>query len=347
MAANSSPNEVPSTSLQESAAEDLVADTHIHYDDGYLFCFDEIASLFEDIAVDLNVITTRLDDEGAGLYFREADAIAPNPNNIMHQALEVLNLEVTDLLPSLQNAIGAPSNMANTNPLNMSAIQNAGPGTPPVGGGAAMARPPGYAGQPTITNPSTNQQVPISEAELAAIVEAQGEATGNVRYGNQGGKRNLPIQQELMDILDAACTAAGVDGLITSGGQVPTSEGGVNGVNRTGSNRHDRGYGADIALFVPDFNGRQLSSRNPNDLGIMMTFMRECRDRGATAIGQGNGYMSDNVIHVDIAWNGQKAGQISGILASRTWGGGDSTGTSTNYANAPQYMKDLMQGTLV
>lgn len=314
---------------------------HIDYDLAHQACLAEIASLLEDMESDIRVITDRLDDESKGAYVRSADTVANNPANIAAQAAVEQNLQESGIVDFINAELGTPTDFSNTSTSNYSTLQNAGGGGGYAGGGASQIRPAGYAGAPTITT-SNGNTVNISQAALGDIVEASGEATGNVRYGNQGGKRNLPIQQQLMDILDAAAQEAGVDVIITSGGQVPKSEGGISGVNRTGSNRHDKGYGADVALYTPDFNGRQLQGGNPADLAIMMKFMRAARDAGATGIGQGNGYMSDNVIHVDIGWIGQQQGAISGIIATRTWGGGSASGTSTNYANAPQYMKELM-----
>lgn len=340
MSASSTPLNVPSTPKLENAPEDLTADTHVHYDDGYKQQFAQIATLFEDIEADVRTITDRLDDETKGVFVRNADTVANNPANIAAQAALEQNLVESGVVDFINAELGNPTDFANTSVANFSSMQNSGEGSF-LGGTGGQLLPPGYAGQSTITN-SDGEAVDIPRAAQADIVEAAGAATGNVRYGNQGGKRNLPIQQQLMDILDAAAQEARVDVIITSGGQVPRSEGGIDGRNRTGSNRHDKGYGADVALYTPDFNGRQLTSRNPDDLAIMMKFMRAARDAGATGIGQGNGYMSDNIIHVDIGWIGQQQGAISGIIATRTWGGGSSNGTRTNYANAPQYMKDLM-----
>jgi len=314
---------------------------HIDYDLAHQACLAEIASLLEDMEADIRVITDRLDDEAKGAYVRNADTAANNPANIAAQAALEQNLQESGIVDFINAELGSPTDFANTSTSNFSTLQNTGGGGGYQGGGGSQVRPAGYAGASTVTT-ADGRTVNVPQAALGDIVEASGEATGNVRYGNQGGKRNLPIQQQLMDILDTAAQEAGVDVIITSGGQVPTSEGGRDGVNRTGSNRHDKGYGADVALYTPDFNGRQLQGGNPADLAIMMRFMRAARDAGATGIGQGNGYMSDNVIHVDIGWIGQQQGAISGIIATRTWGGGSATGTSTNYANAPQYMKELM-----
>lgn len=341
MSASSTPLEVPRTPKQESGPADPVADTHVHFDDGYKVQFAAIASLFEDIESDVRKITDRLDDEAKGAYVRSADTVACNPANIAAQAALEQNLEESGIVDFVNAEIASPTDFSNTSASNFSSLRNSGLAAGGFQGGTGgQVQAPGYANSPAITTQS-GQTVQIPNAALGDIVEAAGEATGNVRYGNQGGKRNLPIQQQLMDILDQAATEAGVDLLITSGGQVPVSEGGEDGVNRTGSNRHDKGWGADVALYTPDFNGRMLQGANPNDLAIMLRFMRAARDAGATGIGQGNGYMGNNVIHVDIGWIGQQQGAITGVLASRTWGGTRSNG-GTNYENAPQYMKELM-----
>ena len=335
-------NTVTSTPTTETAPEDLTGDTHVHYDVGYKAAFAEIASLFEDIQSDIRVITDRFDNETKGVYVRKADTVAPNPANIAAHAAMMANLDDSGVIDLINAELAYPSDFSNTSSTNYNAMRNSGgTGGGYVGGSSVNRQGPGYAGAPTVTN-SSGQVVTSNQAELADIVPAAGAATGNVRYGNQGTKRNLPIQQQLMDILQAAATAAGVDVLITSGGQVPASEGGVDGVNRTGSNRHDRGYGADVALYTPDFNGTRLNSNNAEGLAIIVKFMEACRDAGATGIGQGNGYMNNSNVHVDIAWLGQKTGQISGILSNRYWGGGDSTGTRTSTANTPSYLVQLM-----
>tara|TARA_B110000503_G_scaffold85655_1_gene130357 strand:- start:1899 stop:2933 length:1035 start_codon:yes stop_codon:yes gene_type:complete len=336
-------NTVASTPTTETAPEDLTGDTHVHFDVGYKAAFAEIASLFEDIQSDVRVITDRFDNETKGVYTRKADTVAPNPANIAAQAAMMANLEDSNIIDQVNAEIAYPADFSNTSPTNYNAMRNSGNGGGGsfVGGSSVNRQGPGYAGAPTTTNAS-GQTITTNQATLADIVPASGNATGNVRYGNQNGKRNLPIQQQLMDILQAAATSAGVDVLINSGGQVPKSEGGVDGRNRTGSNRHDRGYAADVSLFVPDFNSTRLSSDIPEQLAIMVKFMEACRDAGATGIGQGNGYMNNRNVHVDIAWIGQKNGQINGILSNRYWGGGGSD-SNTNTANTPTYLAQLME----
>jgi hypothetical protein len=316
---------------------------HIDYDLSHQAQLQEIASLFEDIQSDIRVITDRFDDESKGCYVRQADTVAPNPANIAAAAQMADSLARSGLLDQINAEIANPTDFSNTSPANYAGVRNStsSPGGFVGGSAAGSSQTPGYGGAATVTT-ADGEVVAVNDAPYADIVPAAGEATGNVRYGNQGTKRSLPIQQALMDIIDTAAKAAGVDALITSGGQVPASEGGVNGVNRTGSNRHDKGYGADVALYTPDFNGRRLDSNNADDFPIIIKFMEACRDAGATAIGQGNGYMSDRNIHVDIAWIGQQSGAISGILSNRYWGGGSARGLATNTANTPRYLRELM-----
>jgi hypothetical protein len=53
--------------------------------------------------------------------------------------------------------------------------------------------------------------------------------------------------------------------------------------------------------------------------------------------------MKNRDIHVDIAWKGQQAGKITGILSNRYWGGGDSEGLPTKTIYAPLYLADIMK----
>ena len=315
---------------------------HIDHDLAHQACLAEIASLFEDIQADLRIITDRGDTRAKGIYTRQADTIVPNAANIAAAAAQYVNLQDSGMLDMINAEIGNPTNLGNTSTANYNAIRNSSNTTGGFrGGSAATAQSPGYGGGATTAivgedgNTYYEGTVPFDQ-----VTTASGTGEGNVTYGNQGGKRNLPIQSELMNILKTAAAAAGVNVLITSGGQVPKSEGGVNGVNRIGSNRHDKGYAADVRLT--DGDGSRLYTSNPEQLAVMLKFAEECKNAGATGIGMGNGYMSNGNVHVDIAWKGQQAGVISGILSNRYWGGGSSAGLKTNTANAPTYLSSLM-----
>jgi hypothetical protein len=124
----------------------------------------------------------------------------------------------------------------------------------------------------------------------------QGTEDGSVTYSSsfRGLTRNKPIKQELFDILVTAARATGVRVIITSGGQ----DSPFRGARRTGSRRHDNGFAADLELYS---SGALLSSSNNSHLNIIKTFVNACFAAGATAVGAGNGYMSDTRIHVDIA----------------------------------------------
>lgn len=331
-------NTVSSTPKTESAAEDLTADTHIHYDIGYKAAFAEIASLFEEIRDDMAIIKDRLDDRQKGFHVREADVVAGNPANIANQAGLANALEQTGISAAVNAELQRPTDFGNTSGSNFGSLRNSGTRGGFVGG--TQPQTPGYAGAPTTTNPSTGEVVPLTQAELAAITPTSSNAEGRVTV-SPARPRNLGIRPELLRILETAAQAAGVNVLVTSGGQVPAARGGRNGVNRTGSNRHDLGYAADVV--ITDANGnRQRVNAGPEELGVVVKFLEACRDAGATGIGAGNGYMGDSVYHVDIAWLGQQRGEISGILSNRYWGGGQSRGLATSTANTPPWLVQLM-----
>ena len=317
--------------------------SHLHYDDGYKLHFGEIASLFEDIQADIRIITDRADTLTKGLYKRDADTIAPNAGNIAAQAAFEANLNAAGVIDQLNAELARPTNFADTTSQNYATIQGGGTSGSMVGN-SQYQRPAAYAGASTVivdngdgtTTAQRTNDVTLAQLEAAGLATT-GSATGNVKYGNQGKIRNRPIQQALMDIIISAANATNVDALITSGGQLAAKDGGVDGRTRTGSNRHDNGYGADVVLYKDGFDGRELSSRNAEDLAIMVAFMKACKAAGATAIGQGNNYMGDTGIHVDIALIGQSQGSITKISTSSYWGGKDA-----RRALAPAYLKDIM-----
>ena len=314
---------------------------HIDFDLAHKACLAEIASLFEDIQVDLRIITDRGDDRAKGIYQREADNVANNPANIAKAAKDFINLQQSGILDMVNAEVGNPTNLGVTSAANYNAIRNSSNGGGFVGGTAANRQSADYGGgeSTAITGVDGNTYYEGSIPFDQIRQQSKGAATGHVRYA-LGPKRNLPIQTQLMNILETAAQTAGVDVDITSGGQVPVAEGGINGKNRIGSNRHDKGYAADVRLS--DGAGTRLYTSNPAQLAIMTKFIEACRDAGATAVGCGNGYMENGNIHVDIAWLGEQAGIISGILSNRYWGGGASNGTSTGTANAPLYLSQLM-----
>ena len=311
---------------------------HIDYDLAHQACLAEIASLFEDIQADLRIITDRGDTRAKGIYTRQADTVVPNPANIAAAAAQYVNLQDTGMLDMINAEVGNPTNLGNTSAANYNAIRNSNTNAGGFRGGrTATAQNAGYgAGASTAIvgedgNTYYEGTVPLDQVETRS-----GSGVGNVTYA-MAGSRTLPIQTELMNILQTAGAAAGVDIVITSGGQVPANEGGVSGRNRTGSNRHDKGYAADVRVL--DGDGTRLYTNNPDQLAILLKFAEECRNAGATGIGMGNGYMSNGNVHVDIAWKGQQAGVISGILSNRYWGGS----SPTNTASAPQYLVDIME----
>tara|TARA_B110000090_G_scaffold112901_1_gene126018 strand:+ start:370 stop:1434 length:1065 start_codon:yes stop_codon:yes gene_type:complete len=307
---------------------------HIDFDIAHKACLAEIATLFEHIQVDLRIITDRGDDRAKGIYQREADNVANNPANIAKAASDFINLQQSGILDIVNAEVGNPTNLGNTSAANYNAIRNntSNPGGF-TGGTEVNAQRAGYAGGTTtaITG-ADGETYSESSVPFDQVVPTAGSADGIVTY-RISGIRNLPIQSQLWNILETAARAAGVNVTVITGGQVPTSEGGLNGKNRTGSNRFDKGFASEVRLTDGDSN--RLYTTDPAQLAIMIKFAEACRDAGATAIGMGNGYLGAGTIHIDIAWTGQKSNYISNILPLRYWGG-------KNGKTPPQYLQDLM-----
>ena len=312
---------------------------HIDYDIAHQACLAEIASLFENIQADLRIITDRGDNRAKGIYVRKADTVPPNPANIAEAARDYVNLEQSGLAALIDAEVGNPTDLGNTDPINYNAIRNNTTNAGGFRGGTAVNEQSAAYGGGTSTAITGTDGSTYYEGSvpLDQVTPASGSGEGNVSYA-LGKLRNLPIQKQLWDILQSAAKTAGVDVEITSGGQVPVSEGGINGVNRTGSNRHDKGYAADIRLLTGTGTSKtRLYTTDQTQLAIMLKFADACKSAGATGIGMGNGYMGNGNIHVDIAWVGQQSGVISGVLSNRYWGG-----SPTNVANAPAYLAQLM-----
>lgn len=140
----------------------------------------------------------------------------------------------------------------------------------------------------------------------------------------QSGIRRLPIATDLEAVLSSASGVAGVDVVVTSGGQPST------GSNRTGSTRHDHGNAADISLMQ---DGRELDYNNPADLPLIQQFVRSAVEAGATGIGAGPGYMGKK-LHIGFGERGARGGPII------TWGKGGKS------SNAPQWLKDAVSGAI-
>jgi len=317
---------------------------HIDHDLAHQACLREIASIFEDIQYDMRIIADRLDTDTKGIYVRQADTVANNPANIAQHAMKMEALQSSGQLDQINGELANPTNWVNVNPTTYASIQSAGAS---IGGyiggvGTTQEKPVGYGGEDSVTN-DTGALVALPDAPFTAFSVKTGSGSGLVKYGNAGSYRALPIQQELYSIIESAAAEAKVDVLIVSGGQVPRNQGGVDRKNRTGSNRHDKGYAADVLLYKDKIGGEELIATKKDDLEIMLKFVQSCANAGCTGIGIGRGYMENRKIHVDIAWKGQQAQKITGILSNRYWGGGKSEGLPTKTDLAPQYLVDIMK----
>jgi hypothetical protein len=199
-------------------------------------------------------------------------------------------------------------------------------------GAAGSALAAGQAGALAATS-ATAELEPFGGAgpPIVPTGSTTGTGTGEVEYvsGFSGKIRNQKIQPSLNSIIQSAARTAGVNLLITSGGQTST--------RRTGSHRHDDGYAVDVQLKVPG-RSSPLSTTNSDDLSIIQTFIRAAESAGATGIGAGNGYMGNNTFHVDIADDNTLLPGMKGYDVP-SWG----TSSASN-AGAPQWLKGIMGG---
>ena len=134
----------------------------------------------------------------------------------------------------------------------------------------------------------------------------QGAGTGNVKYISDFSQRtrNKPLQPQLFNALQTAATQTKLDVVIFSGGQ--------DQFRRTGSKRHDNGWGADVYIY----NGnKQLDCRREDDLGFLTAFVKACRSAGCTGAGMGPNYMGGTGLHIDMASGNSIPSQ--GVV---TWG---------------------------
>ena len=162
------------------------------------------------------------------------------------------------------------------------------------------------------TKPSTDGVIQYDKNPSNQKVEAV------VKYVNKNaGSRNLLCQPQLEEIIKQAAIETKLNVKIFSGGQVSKADfskrGELGSKGRTGSARHDKGYGADVWLYRSNpkgaFKGPQLNVTKPNDTALLEAFATACKQGGATGIGMGRDYMGNVGMHVDIAYgNSSDAG---------------------------------------
>ena len=305
---------------------------HIDHDLSHQACLAEIASLFEDIQADLRIITDRAEDRSKGVYIRTADTVANNPANIAMAARQFINMQDTGTLDLVNAEIANPTDLGNTSDANYSAMRNTVE-TPSATSVRTNTQSPGFGGNDDAVVGLDSKKYFEHTVPLDQLTLVPGTGEGKMLY-SLVGSRTLPLQAELFNLLQSAATAAKVNVQITSGGQVPVNEGGSpEKKNRAGANRFDKGYAAELRLT--DGAGTELQTIVPEQLAVMVKFAEECKNAGATSIAMGNGYLDNIGIHVDIAWKGQNAGIIAGVLPLRYWGG-------PNGKTPPKYLQDLM-----
>tara|TARA_B100000963_G_scaffold45112_2_gene33598 strand:+ start:1477 stop:4230 length:2754 start_codon:yes stop_codon:yes gene_type:complete len=163
------------------------------------------------------------------------------------------------------------------------------------------------------------------QSDLGPVDGLNGGASGTYTEDQStiAGVRKLAVASDLSQMLTNVAAETGVDIQVRSGGQDDTT-GRPGGASR----RHDNGHAADVALYVgTGSNRRRLRSDRAEDLPFIQSVFESARKQGVTGFGAGNGYMGNNVFHLD---NAAKYGQ--GTVA--VWGG-----YAKKRVTAPQWLQ--------
>jgi|SaaInlStandDraft_1057018.scaffolds.fasta_scaffold23934_2 hypothetical protein len=217
-------------------------------------------------------------------------AMSPGINTVSHN--DIQNLESTTIEDSILSTMVSHEPMIRNKPAPANTSSSSDESSTVNGGNipATAEDPNSVAVNDSTVDP---EQQKVNDE---AIQEQVGNGNGQVTYWENfaAQTRNQAIRNELFSILEQAASSASVDVVIFSGGQDPAGP----GARRTGSTRHDNGYGVDVWLYS---GSGKLSSRSSNDIPIIKKFVKACFDSGANAVGVGPGYMNDVGVHVDIA----------------------------------------------
>ena len=199
------------------------------------------------------------------------------------------------------------------------------------------------------SGPDKPFSVKLSELEpsstFSILARVEGETfgtpyqtpTANLFYttGIENQTRNQSIQDKLFNIINQAAKDNNLIVYIFSAGQD------VAGTQRTGSNRHNNGYAADIWMY--DANGyyvqtshtKLLTNDGSKDQVKIEKFSESLLKHGIHSIGAGNGYMNNVGLHVDIS-----IGQ-PGVPNARYFGK-DKTSGETKTIGAAKWLSKLM-----
>ena len=163
------------------------------------------------------------------------------------------------------------------------------------------------------------------QSDLGPVDGLNGGASGTYSEDQStiAGIRKNPVASDLAQMLTNVAAETGVDIQVRSGGQDDTT-----GRPAGASNRHTNGHAADVALYIgTGANRRRLDSSKTEDLPYIQSVFESARKQGVTGFGAGNGYMGNNVFHLD---NAAKYGQ--GTVA--VWGG-----YAKRRVTAPQWLQ--------
>lgn len=316
-------------------------ESHTHYDAGYKAAFAEMGNLLTQLADEISILRERYDNEEKGVFIRNADKVGNDDIAIANRASLISTIKDNGLLETLEREMANPTPIDSMSSTAARALQSSFNSTSSLQRDIVA----------TSNGELRSQDVSVSRGDVVPIT---GNGAGTVAYHpsmaspNPEKQRNLPIQVQLYEILQTAASAAGVECRIFSGGQVAIADGGIDGFNRIGTNRHDNGYAADIWLYPSaDEDGNVndneiLSQNNSDELPVIIKFIEECKNAGATAVGTGLPYMTAN----DLGGNGIHVDISSGNTVQSTasyWGGAPIDGRY-RAAGAPTWLREIMIG---
>lgn len=176
----------------------------------------------------------------------------------------------------------------------------------------------------TGTTSSTSRPAPVPPLNVGATPVDRAPRVAEL----QAGTRTQKVDGRVMNILEFAAAAAGVNVVVFSGGQPAKGSPQDRPGTRVGSTRHDLGAAADVHLYQ---YGRELHFTNPDDRKVMAAFISASVAAGATGVGSGPGYMGTSGIHIGFGPSGVTGGPLT------AWG------ADGEVVNAPDWLVAAIQ----
>lgn len=178
-----------SSETTESAAEDLTADTHVHYDNGYETVFGQIATLFEEIAADIRALRIRANDQNKGIFIRNSLNF-PDQEGLgsLRSAQEAAGLRAAGMFDAVNAELANPTGSVSGGTGNWNSGR--------LGSIAAPGGSGGYVGSsnrnPHQRSVSSLQEDSVTGGKLGALLDFISEHESNGYYDKMLGGERVP-----------------------------------------------------------------------------------------------------------------------------------------------------------